>query len=382
MKIKFFSGLRWKMIKYFLLSIFYAAAIVGGAVLLAVMLYPLDLPVLGDLLRFVVDLLSVYEPMGFFVVIFLATAILFLLFFFLMTREIISGFEQIGNSLEAIAAGNLEHRVPPLGRDELGQLAENVNRMAERLHQSITRERLARQAKDELVTSVSHDLRTPLTSILGYLDLIESDRYRDEVELRHYTQIVYSKALRLQKMIEDLFEYTRLSSGGIQLNLHLLDLGELLEQLVVEMQPLLEQAGVDCRTFPPAGRVLVRGDGDQLVRVFENLLANAARYGREGKYMDLAWREEGDRAVVEVINYGPPIPAGELPHIFERFYRVEKSRAEFSGGTGLGLAIAKNIVELHGGRIAAFSDPRRTLFEVRLPLHEDKEAIRWSGPPV
>jgi signal transduction histidine kinase len=370
------------MIKYFLLSIFYAAAIVGGAVLLAVMLYPLDLPVLGDLLRFVVDLLSVYEPMGFFVVIFLATAILFLLFFFLMTREIISGFEQIGNSLEAIAAGNLEHRVPPLGRDELGQLAENVNRMAERLHQSITRERLARQAKDELVTSVSHDLRTPLTSILGYLDLIESDRYRDEVELRHYTQIVYSKALRLQKMIEDLFEYTRLSSGGIQLNLHLLDLGELLEQLVVEMQPLLEQAGVDCRTFPPAGRVLVRGDGDQLVRVFENLLANAARYGREGKYMDLAWREEGDRAVVEVINYGPPIPAGELPHIFERFYRVEKSRAEFSGGTGLGLAIAKNIVELHGGRIAAFSDPRRTLFEVRLPLHEDKEAIRWSGPPV
>jgi len=382
LKIKFFSGLRWKMIKYFLLSIFYAAAIVGGAVLLAVMLYPLDLPVLGDLLRFVVDLLSVYEPMGFFVVIFLATAILFLLFFFLMTREIISGFEQIGNSLEAIAAGNLEHRVPPLGRDELGQLAENVNRMAERLHQSITRERLARQAKDELVTSVSHDLRTPLTSILGYLDLIESDRYRDEVELRHYTQIVYSKALRLQKMIEDLFEYTRLSSGGIQLNLHLLDLGELLEQLVVEMQPLLEQAGVDCRTFPPAGRVLVRGDGDQLVRVFENLLANAARYGREGKYMDLAWREEGDRAVVEVINYGPPIPAGELPHIFERFYRVEKSRAEFSGGTGLGLAIAKNIVELHGGRIAAFSDPRRTLFEVRLPLHEDKEAIRWSGPPV
>ena len=86
--------------------------------------------------------------------------------------------------------------------------------------------------------------------------------------------------------------------------------------------------------------------------------------------------------MVEVINYGPPIPAGELPHIFERFYRVEKSRAEFSGGTGLGLAIAKNIVELHGGRIAAFSDPRRTLFEVRLPLHEDKEAIRWSGPPV
>ena len=154
MKIKFFSGLRWKMIKYFLLSIFYAAAIVGGAVLLAVMLYPLDLPVLGDLLRFVVDLLSVYEPMGFFVVIFLATAILFLLFFFLMTREIISGFEQIGNSLEAIAAGNLEHRVPPLGRDELGQLAENVNRMAERLHQLLPGA-AASQAKDELVTSVS-----------------------------------------------------------------------------------------------------------------------------------------------------------------------------------------------------------------------------------
>ena len=123
-------------------------------------------------------------------------------------------------------------------------------------------------------------------------------------------------------------------------------------------------------------------DGDRLVRVFENLLSNAAQYGKEGRYADLAWRKDGSEAVAEVINYGPPIPAGELPRIFERFYRVEKSRVEYSGGTGLGLAIAKNIVELNGGRIAAYSDTQRTLFEVRLPLYENSLPARWAGPTV
>lgn len=361
MKVKFFSGIRWQMLRYFLLSFFLAVAGVILLVLFACALIGLKISFLSSAL----DLF--FDSPAFLIFIFPAAALLFLGFFFWLSRGIIRDFEEISRSLALIAAGDLKHRVPVNGEDELGRLAENVNRMTARLESSITAERQARQTKDELVTSVSHDLRTPLTSILGYLDLIENDRYRDEVELRYYIQIVYAKAGRLKQMIEDLFEYTSLHGGSIRLNITPLNLGELLNQLVVEMQPLLDQAGVACRISPPEEKILVPADGDKLVRVFENLLVNAVQYGKEGRYVDLSWQREGRRAVVEVINYGAPIPGHDLPHIFERFYRLEKSRAEGFGGTGLGLAIAKNIVELHGGKITAYSDQQRTLFAVSLP---------------
>ncbi|MEW6522405.1 MAG: HAMP domain-containing sensor histidine kinase [Bacillota bacterium] len=379
-RTRFLYGIRWKMMLYFLCSA--GLAVVGVAFLSAGLLLVarFNIQPFRAVLSRLYDFADFFGPLGPLGCLFLAGLTFFLVSFFCMSKSVLRGFEQISRSLEAIAGGDLDHRVPFLGRDELGVLAENVNRMTDRLRRSITKERQTQQAKDELVMSVSHDLRTPLTSILGYLDLIENDRYRDEVELRYYAQIVYAKAQRLQKMIEDLFEYTRLHAGGIRLNVATLSLGELLEQLAVEIRPMLDKAGVTCRTFPPDERILVRADGDKMVRVFENLLANAAQYGKEGQYADLAWRREGSEAVVEVINYGPPIPADDLPRIFERFYRVEKSRAEHSGGTGLGLAIAKNIVELSGGRITAYSGPDHTSFEVRLPIQENDGHARWADP--
>lgn len=376
MKTKFFSSIRWQMIRYFLLSVILAVAAVALSLLFLLFLDSVFFPI-G---RFFGPLAG--HPISYLVML-LAGALFFIFGYLLMTRKMIRDFERISRSLETIAGGNLDHRLPTLGRDELGELAENINRMTDRLQRSINDERSARRARDELITNVSHDLRTPLTSILGYLDLIESDRYRDEVELRHYTQIVYAKAQRLRQMIEDLFEYTRLHGGNIRLEMQTINLGDLLSQLATEMLPVMEDAGMQCRTSPPEEKVLIRADGDKLVRVFENLLANASLYGKEGRYADLAWLREGNEAVVRVTNYGPPIPSYDLPYIFERFYRVEKSRSENAGGTGLGLAIARNIVELHHGRIAAFSDPQRTCFEVRLPLHavSPKEA-RWKGPAV
>ncbi|MBB6730496.1 GHKL domain-containing protein [Cohnella sp. CBP 2801] len=270
--------------------------------------------------------------------------------------------------LGRIAEGNFDETLPVRGQSELSELAEQTNRLVEKLKLSLDEERRMEQTKNELITNVSHDLRTPLTSILGYLGLIDQDRYRDEVELRHYVAIAYEKAQRLHLLTSDLFELTRTRSGAAALKMTRLNLVELLGQLLVHHRLTLADAGMKGDLRAPEPELPVSGDPIKLARVFENLLANAVQYGREGKRVDFAaYREDGE-AVVEVVNYGEPIPTTDLPYIFDRFYRVDKSRTEHAGGSGLGLAIVKGLVEQHKGRIEAFSDAERTVFQVRLPV--------------
>lgn len=352
-----------------LFVIIVSATIAGGVVAFFVMLglafVRIDAPLIGDLLTWLAQTYGV--PM----VMFATGLVVFVICFFFFSQPTIRYIEQISGSLQRIAYGDFEQRIPVRSRDELGRLAGHVNSMTRQLKESIEEERKANRAKEALITSVSHDLRTPLTSIMGYLTLIEEERYHDEAELRQYAGIALAKARRLQRLIDDLFEYTRVSFGGMKLNRSPVDLGQLLEQLIEEQVPLLHEAGMEYRLDPPEERITISADGNQLARVFENLVTNAIRYGREGRFVDIRWWRERGATVVQVINYGRPIPPAELPHIFDRFYRVEKSRSDATGGTGLGLAIAKSIVELHGGRITARSDDRHTLFEIHLPILRD-----------
>jgi signal transduction histidine kinase len=251
----------------------------------------------------------------------------------------------------------------------MGKLAENINIMSAKLKSSMEEERQAVQAKQELITNVSHDLRTPLTSIKGYLQYIHENRYKDEVELMYYADIAYQKTLRLERMVNDLFEYTRVAYGQTKLKLVPIDLRELLGQLSAELRLMAEEAGMELAMDGPEERVMIKADGDKLVRVFENLISNAVRYGRDGRRVDIRLRQSGEMAEVRVINYGEPIPRKDLPYIFDRFHRVDKSRSADTGGTGLGLAIARNIVELHQGTITAASDEAQTCFTVKLPLY-------------
>jgi signal transduction histidine kinase len=242
--------------------------------------------------------------------------------------------------------------------------------MAMRLKASLDEERRAVKSKQELVTNVSHDLRTPLTSIFGYLQYIRENRYKDEVELMYYVDIAYQKARRLERMVNDLFDYTRMAYGQTKLARTQIDLTELLSQLAAELDPFVRQAEMELHLDGPEERLMLPADGDKLVRVFENLISNAVRYGKDGRRIDIIVRSDkvNNRAVVRVINYGDPIPAAQLPLIFERFHRVDKSRSDETGGTGLGLAIARSIVELHGGTIEAASSDAETCFTVTLPL--------------
>lgn len=286
--------------------------------------------------------------------------------------------DRITDGLQAVASGRLDYRIEAdRSYGELARIAESINRMAEQLDRSIQDERHAEKTKNDLITGVSHDLRTPLTSILGFLEVIEEDRYRDEVELRHYVDIAYDKSRALKKLIDDLFEYTRIGNG-MPLAWEELDLTGLLRQLSEEFVPLLEKASMSCRLTASADPLPIEADGNLLVRAFGNLLANAVTHGGGGKYVDIEIGRTDGSAVVRIANYGEPIPAGDLPYIFDRFYRGDRSRS--SGGTGLGLAIVKSIAEVHGGRVSASSDRLRTVFELSLPLRrpleEDQRLLR------
>jgi signal transduction histidine kinase len=277
-------------------------------------------------------------------------------------------FDKLILSVEHIAQGNFDDAVPVKQNNEVSILAENMNLLVAELKRSLDEERLTEQTKNELITNVSHDLRTPLTSIIGYLGLIEQDRYRDEVELRHYVQIAFAKAERLNVLIHDLFEYTRMRHDVIPFRKQAFNLVEMMNQLLVHHHLPLENANMNGRLITNLKQLQVIGDPDKLVRVFENLLMNAISYGKDGGKVDIYIYEQDQAAIVEVVNYGEAIPSTDLPHLFDRFYRVDKSRMENTGGTGLGLAIAKGLVEKHGGTISVASDGSSTNFRVWLPL--------------
>lgn len=301
--------------------------------------------------------------------------ILFTVAFTLLSASTLRYLSDISKGVNQIASGDLDVHIPIRNADELGRLADDINQMAARLKKSIEEERKAERSKNDLITSVSHDLRTPLTSILGYLDLVDSDQYEDEVTLRHYVGIAHDKACALKGLIDDLFEFTRVNHGSFSLKLETVNLSRLLEQLAEEFVPVLQKAGMEHRLCLPARKVSVQADTALLVRVFENLMSNAIRYGSEGRFVDIELKRENERAVVGFANYGPPIPDSEIYRIFDRFVRIEGSRSRDTGGAGLGLAIAKSIVELHGGSIRAYNEDARTVFEVSLNTIDEVRSV-------
>ncbi|CAM4204051.1 signal transduction histidine kinase [Paenibacillus endophyticus] len=296
--------------------------------------------------------------------------VLFFLYFFMLQWQMFRNLSQMNQTVRGIAEGRyeLDYQIEVSKSSLFSPMASNINNLVGRLHHALDDERKAEQTKNELITNVSHDLRTPLTSVLGYLGLIEQDRYRDEVELRHYVQIAYDKSQRLNVLINDLFEYTRMRHDTSGLKLTTFNLIEMLGQLLVQFRLPLQEAGMQSRLVSDKASVMLEGDPAKLVRVFENLISNAINYGKEGKQIIVKASAEDGAAIVEVINFGEPISSVDLPYLFDRFYRVDKSRTQWAGGSGLGLAIAKGIIQKHGGMISVSSDLEQTSFRVALPI--------------
>ena len=297
--------------------------------------------------------------------------VLFAVTFMILQEPYIRYISRISDVVRSISEGNLNTTVEVMGDDELSSMAANLNKMSEDLRKLIEKEREAERTKNELITNVAHDLRTPLTSIIGYLELLAGQKAL-QPEMQHkYIEIAYGKARRLEKLIEDLFGFTKLNYGKIAMHVGELDIVKLLSQLLEEAYPNFVDKGLsyDLQSNVPAQ--VITADGNLLARLFDNLIGNAIKYGADGKRVLVKIRAEEETVTVSVTNYGYVIPAEELPLIFNKFYRVEQSRSSSTGGTGLGLAIAKEIVDMHGGTIAVSSDLNGTVFTVKLQIHFD-----------
>ena len=320
--------------------------------------------------RFFSLIFSILSYFGPLIIIFFYCSIFcaYLFLFFQYEKQRYTAFRiyKLSEEIQLIAKANFDKKVIEIDENELGQLTESINAIIIQAQKVIEDERRAKEMKNDLVTNVAHDLRSPLTSIIGYLNLINNDHYRDEIELRYYIQIVQSKAERLHHLINDLFEYTYVQNKEILMIKEPINIEEMINQLVVQHRIQLQEAGIQLRQFTTTEIPITMGDGNKLARVFENLIQNAIRYGKEGKYLDIRIIELEESIEIAISNYGQTIPSVDLPHIFDRFYRVEKSRSEYTGGAGLGLAIAKSIVELHGGSIKVDSSAGKTTFLVTL----------------
>lgn len=295
----------------------------------------------------------------------------FLLFFYFITNRKMRYIEVVSQGLIEIAKGNLDHRIEISGEDEVSSLANNINFMAHQLKNKIENERKAERTKSELITNVSHDLRTPLTSIKGYLGLIKEKRYKEEQQLEEYVNIAYNKSEKLELLINDLFEYTKLSNDGLNINKQDIALNGLLDQLIDELSFISEENNVTISEEFINEKIIVNIDPNKTVRVFENLLMNAIRYSLKPGKIKVILTKEKDVALVSIQNKCDNLTEEDLEKIFDRFYRVEKSRSSHTGGSGLGLAIAKNIVELQGGRIEAKYKDGYVSFDVRFRMSND-----------
>lgn len=243
-----------------------------------------------------------------------------------------------------------------------GQLEELKGELLRREKEAAVSE----QKKNELVAYLAHDLRTPLTSVVAYLTMLENQPDMETAERAKYTHIALEKALRLEELINEFFDITKFNLQDFVLEKQEMDLSIFLEQIADENYAMLQKKGMTCAVDAQEG-LMIEGDPDKLARVFENLLRNAVAYGSENTQILIQARGGHGRTAIVFTNEGPQIPQKKLEMIFERFYRADDSRSSKTGGSGLGLAIAKQVVELHGGTITAASDRKNTRFIVTFP---------------
>lgn len=295
---------------------------------------------------------------------------MFIIIIFRLTRNKIAYLEYLSTCLGEISTGNLDYEIEVIGEDELAQVAKAITHMENELKYQVDAQIKVEKSKNELVTNVAHDLRTPLTSIIGYIGLVKGKGYKTQEEADKYLEIAYNKAEKLKVIIEDLFELTKLHQQGVRLNKSSISLSNLLNQLIEELMPLANEKQIEIETYIDTSNTNVCIDIGKMTRVFENLIENAIKYCPEGETIYVELKSIRNHLYVAVSNPTETIQEEEIDKFFERFYRADKSRNSSAGGSGLGLAIAKNIVELHSGEIKASLKHDLICFKVTLPKGE------------
>ena len=269
--------------------------------------------------------------------------------------------------LKYIAQGHYEIRIPQTDLGEMDEVVSSINHLVDSTVRAIEEERKIEKSKDELITNIGHDIRTPLTSVIGYLGLIENQQYHSQEELARYAHVAYRKAQQMQSLVQDLFTYTATRQTTTEISPVQVQVLRFMEQLVADFELSAREKTIELRLDIRPKNLVASFDVDKMARVFHNLLSNALKYGIGAHYIELLAYQEANYIYFKVKNDGQPLDQSELEDIFQRSYRADQSRSANQPGTGLGLAIVRNIVELHHGRVYAEVDGQETIFTIEIP---------------
>lgn len=285
-----------------------------------------------------------------------------------MSRKLSAPLVQMEKATRKIARGNLETRINMTSGDETGSLAKAINDLAIDLKRY-------RDTRREFFANISHELRTPITYLEGYANVLKEEFYQTEEEKDQYLTIISNESKRLVRLIEDLFDLSKIEEGKLSLHHESIDLQEIAEDAIQRASLKAKDKGIDLKLVVNNDIELVVGDGLRMQQIFGNLLDNAIRYTDIGSVGIKLESLDTDEVKVTIEDTGKGIPLEELPYIFERFYRVEKSRSREHGGTGLGLSIVKQLTELQEGEIEVYSEVGKgTRFEIKFPKRKNDES--------
>lgn len=294
---------------------------------------------------------------------FLAMAVVFLILFYFSLTWFGKYFDSITKGISALLSPHHEMIIMP---KEMRFVEETLQVVQQTLEQQRAEAELAEQKKDEMILYLAHDIKTPLTSVIGYLSILDENKEMDKEKREKCVHVGLDKALRLEKLVNEFFEITRFRQGEIVFSKTKVDLHYMLIQLVDEFTPQLQACHVEIQIQMPED-VYIYGDAEKLVRAFQNILKNAVTYSDAGSIIIISVLHQGEKVEISITNTGDTILPEQQELIFEKFYRVDKARRGNTGGAGLGLAIAKNIITLHEGMIDVKSENRKTTFTIILP---------------
>lgn len=296
-------------------------------------------------------------------VILIAISVIFFIAFRIYLNWFAKYFHEINRGIDTLVNENTEDisLVPELSATE-----KKINSIRHTLLQQRLNTQLAEQKKNDLVMYLAHDLKTPLASVIGYLNLLRDEKEISDELREKYISISLEKAERLEELINEFFEIARLNLSDITLQCSKINLTRLIEQLAYEFKPMLSDKNLTCN-IEAENDIMISCDGDKIQRAFDNLLRNAVIYSFENSEIKITVKTVEDIISIKFTNHGNTISKENLERIFEQFYRLDAARGT-NGGAGLGLAIAKQIIELHGGTIAAKSENDLIEFTVTLPL--------------
>lgn len=284
--------------------------------------------------------------------------LLFLVGYYAVLSKTANYLKNIGDGIDNVLANSKQ---PIELETELEPIAEKLNTMKMTLARKERMAQESEQRKNDLVVYLAHDLKTPLTSVIAYLSMLDEKPDMPPEERKKYIHIAHTKAIRLSELISEFFEITKFNLQNIRLEKETINLSLMLEQIMDEFYAVFADNNLTGNIYTEED-LMVEGDPDKLARVFDNLLRNAVAYSYRGTNIDVRAYGEGVAVVIVFSNQGEPIPKQKLQTVFEKFYRADNSRSSQTGGAGLGLSVAKEIVELHEGTIEAFSDIQSTRF--------------------